>query len=424
VARTEGFLGNGQEYLATTLLAAGNREKGTQEYRKAVKYWEDRKDYLAASWTPTNVFFEMTLYKRTEVADFLLVDALQAVRKHRYAKVESALSIHLRNFLNKLLEEKKADEAIRFLESAIVLGKTSGAFPAGMDEGNLRQGLDEFLWMKEAWDKVVTNGEALARLGREAKYPYREALGSFFAGWGSLKKGANADALARFEACIAVAGPAGDAMRLGYGWVGKCRALSAVGKYEEADAAARKGMEIYEEAGIGTGVTQARKAALENARAWSNQDKTEGYKRLVRNLSAAGPMGGVSLGAMAAADLARRVEGLEKATDVLEISRQENRLAFRNLLDGSSADVTLDPHFHYVNVSGVLFQVKGPELLLWSITADGGAPNAPGETTDVSGEDVIHECADFSNFGQRHLADPGSLLRVTSSAQLYRVKRP
>jgi hypothetical protein len=77
-----------------------------------------------------------------------------------------------------------------------------------------------------------------------------------------------------------------------------------------------------------------------------------------------------------------------------------------------------------VNVSGVLFQVKGRELLLWGIYGDSTSPDGPGETVEGEGEDVKHEGADFSLFGQRHLVDPGSVLRVTSAAQLVRVKKP
>jgi hypothetical protein len=424
LSRLDRSAGLAQDALAFALLGAGIRERGTLEYKKAVKAWEDRKDFLQASWTATNAFIEVTLYRRTEFADFFLVEALQGVRRHRYSKVEGALAQNFRSFLNRLFEEKKADEAIRFLESAVVLGKISGAFAPGIDEGHLRQCLDEFLWMKEAWDKVVSNGDALARLGKEAKYPYREALGSFFSGWGCLKRGANEDAIARFDACIAAAGPAGDARRLGYGWVGRCRALSALKKFEEADAAARKGMAAYEAAGVGTGLTQARQAALENARAWGNPEKTGEYENLIRGTFAAGGRLGLRLGTMPAQELARRAAEAEKTSDLLEISREGTRLRYRNLLDGSVSEEEIDAAFHYTNVSGALFQVKGPELLLWHVSADGAAPEAAGETVTAEGGTLAHEGPDFSMFGQRHLADAGSLLRVTSSGQLTRVKKP
>ncbi|GEM_PF-3207356 len=202
-------------------------------------------------------------------------------------------------------------------------------------------------------------------------------------------------------------------------------ALSGTGRHDDADAAVRNALQVFEEVEFGVGLTEARKAGLRCARAAGDKKRISRYESMLSSLSARGGAGGLSIGSMSAGDLYARVqENMNRApVGVLEITRSGDRLKFENLLDGSSVEHEIEYTFRNVCVSGILFQVRGAEIQLVDIYSKAEAPGTKGETAMTVGGKVVHTGPDFAPFGQRSVVSEGFRLRVTSAVQLVRSKQ-
>jgi hypothetical protein len=194
-------------------------------------------------------------------------------------------------------------------------------------------------------------------------------------------------------------------------------------RFDEADAAVRKSIETFKAVEYGMGVTESRKIGLQNAKAKGDEERIAVYQKALRIMSAAGGMSGRRLGKMDPQVLYKKLWEKKTPVDVMEITRNENRLVFKNLYDGSTDGEEILYRCHHINVSGVLFQVLGPEIVLKDINNNRFAPGSKGEAAMSTGDGAVHTGPSLAFFPQRHFVDKGSVIRINSAFQMYRVKR-
>jgi len=422
VDRMEVNVGRAMRSRMLLLLLAGEEAKGLRAYARTQKYWRGYRNRIQAAWTAQNAFYEMTVGDFPKLASFFLAETLAAVKKDGLFQVEVRLWCNLRNYLLKLEQEKRWEDGIRFLEKVLPGNKRRNVYTEGLPEEYFRFCLGRFLLYAEAWDKLAKNGDNIVRLGRAEKYGYLEARGASMAGQGCFKAGKVEEAIKRFDISIQRADAAGDAIGAAQGRVRKSRALLHLKRYGEASDEVQKAAAEFKRVGHGIGLTDARKAGLAVARAAGDEALIARYERALRRVSAKGGAAGASIGGMKPGELTDLLHKQKKPTDILEITRSEDRLLFKNLLDGSSVEEPISYSFHHLNVSGILFQIRGPEILLVNIYNHSRAPGTQGEFAANAKGKVSHTGPAFNLFQMRHCVGGGAVLRVSNACLLHRIK--
>lgn len=422
VTRMEDHVGYTMENRMRLLLAAGGEAKGRKAYTSVLRYWKNRNNRLMAAWTSHNAFYNTTLADRPSLADFYLVETLAAVKKDNFFQVQVNLSVNLKNFLLQLEQQKRWKEGIDFLESVVTGLASRRAFTEDLPQAYFRSCLGRFLLHGEAWEKLASNGDALAKRGRVRTYPYLEAHGALMAGRGLLEAGRNEDAIKRLDVAVSRSDEAGDIIGGSEARLLKSRALVGLERYDEADTVVREALAGFKRVRHYVGVTDARKAGLAAARAANDTTRVAEYEQALRSVSAQGGTGGVTKGEMQPKALVERLRKLQEPTDLLEVSRAGDRLVFKNLLDGKTVELELSHRFRHVNVSGVLFQTRGAEMLLVDIYNGWNSPATEGEIAVSVGGVVSHTGSEFNAFQMRHFVSEGIKLRVSNSVLLRQVK--
>lgn len=423
VARLEvASLAGRRDYLAR-LCVAGQPERGIQEYRALVQEQEARKELEPASWTASDAFYEITRVGRTDGAAFFLLETLKAVKRYRFARVERYLSFNLANGLERLRADRKLAEAVALVTETLAAARSADAFGRGLDEGYFRWCLAQLLAEQGDWDKGAANGDALAAWGKAAGSPYHEALGAQFAGDALAALGRYEEAVPRFDAAIERAQGIADLLRFGYAAIAKGEALTALTRFDAAESACRRALEVFEAARYGPGLTAARVAARRNAEAGQDGKRRAEYERQLAAVAAAGGLAGRSAGTMEPAEMERRIGAEPAAFDLLEVTRAGNRLVIKNLVDGSSVEDEIGFGFHCVNVSGILFEIQGAELVAIDSLGTRKAPGGAGEIAFSMGGQVTHTGPQLRPFRARQFVDAGCAVRVTSALQTYRVRK-
>lgn len=416
-------IGAAQNRLFERLCLAGETERGLKEYAKAVAFWKARGDLDDIVWTPQNAFHDLAQAGETASADFFLVETLVALRAHDVPLAEGAVAVNLQSLLAGAEKSGHAAEARHFLSSAIDKATAAKAFTAGTDEVFLRTSLDRFLGdAAQAADRLA-NAEALAKAARQAGNRHAEALADLAAGEALSASGKAKEAVSRLEDAVKVASENGDELTSAEARLAKGRALSAGGDLAGAEAAFHDAIEIFLKAKDEVAASRARMEGIENARKKKDDALVKRYEEELSTVSAAGGEAGVTIGDMEPAEIVRRLRAAKGTIDLVEVSRDGNRLAFKNLLDGSVAYDEISFPFHYVSVSGVLFEVRGPELLLTNIYDRWTCPGTNGDMAiSVGGQVQASHGQEFTPFRMRLFVGKGGRVRASSSVVMYWVK--
>ncbi|MEK7865312.1 MAG: hypothetical protein AAB434_01425 [Planctomycetota bacterium] len=402
------------------LYLAGEKERGAKEYAEVIAFWRGRNDPQSAAWAAQNAFYDLADLGRIEDAGFFVVESLTAIRRDDLPRVEATLGVNLCDLLQKAHKDGNS-AAITFLREVIEQGRKAKAFTPGLSETYFRLCLDECL--REAPADRLTNAHALAALGREDGDLHVEAAADIAAGEALAATSKAGDAVARLDGAAARAERIGDLLSLGEARLAKGRTLSAAGKHADAEEAIQAAIEAFEKADDGVAAIHARSAGLANAKAKKDETLTAKYEEALSSISAAGGLAGRSIGDMEPEELVRRANGSANTIDLIEVWREGDRLVFKNLLDGTAAEDEIAFPFHNVKVSGALFQVRGPELLLENIYDGRGCPGAHGDVCmSMGGQVQASHGDDFAGFRLRLFLAEGTRIRVNSAYQMYRVR--
>ncbi len=402
-----------------SLCIAGETKRAAEAYARAVAFWTERSDFLNAAWMPHNAFYDIAGEGQLELTGPFVVDTLAAIRQHDLPTVEATLALNLREALAKAQPEA----AVTFLEDVLERGTKAKALTPGLDEPYLRLCLDGFLTTPEAAAKRLRNAEALSALAKAAGDHHVEAIAARSAGEALAALGKTDDAVARLDEGAKLAEGFGDLLTLGEAQLAKGRVLATAGKRDAAEGALRASVDTFVKAEDGVAAIGARTAGLENARAKKDDALVAHYEEELSTVGAAGGKGGHSIGDMEPEELLRRLHASPKTFDMMEVSRDGERLAFKNLLDGTVVYDDIAFPFHSVNVSGILFQLRGADILVENFYDGRGSPGAKGDIAmSMGGRVHASHGSDFVPFGRRLFVEVGARIRVNSAQQIYRAK--
>lgn len=405
---------------AQGLYVAGERKAGEKAYREAVAYFEKRSNAVEAAWSAQNCFYHMSTAGTPEDAAFFFLETLAILSKREFAAVEAYLTMNARNYLKALAAAEKWRDGIVFLDTAIAGLPRPGVRGGAFEEASLRIALNAFLTGAGAWEQALKNADALGKLATAAKDNTATGMAETMAAVALLASGKPDAALPRADEAVKQLKLAGDAIGEGRARILRSDVLCALKKHDDAEKEAVAAAGVFSEIGFGPGLTDARKARLRNAKAKGDAELEAAAAADLQGVAAAGGRGGESLGTMEAADLSQKASQSEAPVELLEIRRSGSSLKIRNLLSNTVVTSAVNYALHYLNVDGVLLQVRGAEIAFMGVRDNGNAPGSAGESSMSVGSEITHTAPEFVPFAQRALATEATPLVLDSALQIRR----
>ena len=402
-----------------SLFVVGKTDAGKAEFGAIARHFAAAGRREQAIWTAQNGFYEMTQNGKTADAAFFFTETLAGLKDYTARLPLSYLLVNVRNYLKALQDADQTAGAVAFINAVIETAGPRRLYIDGVDELTLRMWLVPLL-RNGAVEHAVTNGDKLAALGKAAGNAWAESIGWTAAAQELLAADKPDDG--RAAKAVAVAAGCGSPSTHGRALIAHARSLTALNKFELAEADVIAALELLRAAADTPGTFAANQAGLANAEATDNAEWTARYESALRRASAGGGMGGRNIGTMSAADLVEKSGANPLDMPLIEISRNGDTLTVTNLLDSTSTDLTISPRFYYLSISGVLIQLRGAEFAIDNIYDKANAPGTMGESVAIVGGELIYDGPQFHPFALRAVVAHGGRVQITSGQRVIPIR--